>query len=613
MLACFSTMNISPLGKMESMISQLEYGSKITKLNWNSKYRLEDKRLMLIRETRQLVWSAASLDTRTEYEGSLDLREVKEIRRGKLSKEFKHYSEETKKFDSGKCFVILYGNGFNLSMFSAICLSEQECDNWVNGLGYMVYITIKASYPLQVEQWLRKEYYAIQNLNQHSKGGTTISLRDFKTFLKSVSCKVTTSKLVDFFSEDELKPKETYLRFDDFSRLYQKLLLPQCIVEEVVHKEIFSNPTEIVNFDQFKEFLLKNQNDPMGIDDKEVAHFIQNFLQDVEREVPKPHLSVAEFVDFLFSKHNEIWDRRCNNIYMDMKQPIANYWIASSHNTYLTGDQLTSESSTEAYVRALRMGCRCIELDCWNGPDNLPYIYHGHTMTTRIRFMDVITTIKEHAFDTSEYPVILSIEQNCSINQQRNMAQALLEVFGDMLLTQKIDKNETHLPSPHQLRKKIILKHKTLQEGEENNVTLQSSGSSSTLNRSSCGGDENENFRNNILKEGRMHFKDPIEKTWSVYHFILTQQELIYSSDSEENGVDSPVEEELFSSAGNGVASNASVINQRSKISKVKDTLMNDELHFGENWFHGKLEGELSFLVISESWKLISFTHGSNI
>ena len=549
---------------------------------------MEEKRLMLIRETRQLVWSTPSMETRTEYEGSLDLREVKEIRRGKASKEFKHFAEETKKYDCGKCFVILYGNSFNLNTFSVVALSEQERENWVAGLFYIVNITIKASYPLQVEQWLRKEYYAIQNLSQTSKKLTSITLKDFKTFLKSVNCKMTTSKIMEFFTDLELKPNDTHLRFDDFSRFYQRLLLPQVLVKDLVHRDIFNDALErsdIVKFEEFRSFLSKYQNDTIIIDEKAIAQFIQAFLQDVEREVPHPHLTVQEFVDFLFSKQNEIWDPMCDRVYHDMKQPISNYWIASSHNTYLTGDQLTSESSTEAYIRALRMGCRCIELDCWNGPDNLPYIYHGHTMTTRIKFMDVITTIKEHAFATSDYPVILSIEQNCSINQQRNMAQALVDVFGDMLLTSKIDKNEMYLPSPHQLMRKIILKHKTLPDTDDsNNFVFVNSG---TLLRS-CALEENENFRNNILKEGRLHYKDPIEKTWNIYKFVLTQHELIFSSDTEDNR--RSVESENFLIAGNGVASNASV-NQRTIISKVKDNLVNDELHFGENWFHGKLEG----------------------
>jgi phosphatidylinositol phospholipase C gamma-1 len=45
------------------------------------------------------------------------------------------------------------------------------------------------------------------------------------------------------------------------------------------------------------------------------------------------------------------------------------------------------------------------------------------------------------------------------------MAKIFEEIFGSMLLTIPIEKNEIAMPSPDALRRKIILKHKKLPEG----------------------------------------------------------------------------------------------------------------------------------------------------
>ena len=86
-------------------------------------------------------------------------------------------------------------------------------------------------------------------------------------------------------------------------------------------------------------------------------------------------------------------------------------------------------------------------------------------------FQDVIHAIRDCAFVTSEYPVILSFENHCSRNQQYKMAKYCDDIFGDLLLKEPLPDFPLEpgkpLPPPARLLRKILIKNKRLRPDVE--------------------------------------------------------------------------------------------------------------------------------------------------
>jgi phosphatidylinositol phospholipase C, delta len=177
-------------------------------------------------------------------------------------------------------------------------------------------------------------------------------------------------------------------------------------------------------------------------------------------EVPAPKtMGFAGFQAFMLSAANSVL-ASVSRAEVKLDRPLNEYFISSSHNTYLVGRQVAGESSTEPYITSLQRGCRCIEVDCWDGSDGRPIVMHGRTLTSSILFADAISTIAKYAFVSSPYPLIISLEVHCNPEQQAVMTDIMKRSFGDKLLLEPLNSNSTILPSPEELRGKVLIKVK---------------------------------------------------------------------------------------------------------------------------------------------------------
>uniref|UniRef100_A0A6Q2ZG51 Phosphoinositide phospholipase C n=1 Tax=Esox lucius TaxID=8010 RepID=A0A6Q2ZG51_ESOLU len=460
-------------------ISSMVEGTELRKVRSNS--RVYQRYFLLESDLQALRWEPSKKEL---GKACIAIPSIKEVRTGRNTETFRTNGVYDQ-ISEDCAFSIIYGETYE--SLDLVANSAEVANIWVTGLRYMMLYgkhaldMIASSHDSLRLAWLTEMFSSVDVSDGPCGEEEGICLRSAVGLIRKVNPGVKNGKVEQRFKELHRNKERTTGAGTDIRVTKEEFV-------EVFH-DLCTRPEIyflLVQFSSNKEFL----------DTKDLMRFLEaeqgvaQVTEDMSLELIQSHepseegrrqgcLSLDGFTSYLTSLRCHLFDPEHNQVCQDMNQPLSHYFINSSHNTYLIEDQVNGPSDVNGYVRALKMGCRCVEVDVWDGPDDEPVVHTGHSLTSSVVFRCVLDVIERFAFVASEYPLILCVENHCSLGQQRVMLQHLRTILGDRLYTEPVSGGEGYLPSPFDLRGKILLKGQKLKEacgGTEGDVTDEDEG-----------------------------------------------------------------------------------------------------------------------------------------
>lgn len=442
-------------------------GTSIYKISKKRKYK--KMFLVLDPEAGKITWD------KSKPSKCLYIDDIKEIRMGSDIRQYR-LDFDVPEADEGRFFSILYAvaDKSRSKVMHLIAENEETFDHWVNALDAIskhrqdLMTSLMSFNDKAIRSYWNSEMTKQFDGKPHSVDEEEIDLPGVERVCRNLHIHVAPEQLrIKFVMADATKTGR--LNFGEFQVFVREMKRRTDI--RAVHRGLASDADSGVTWPEFAAFLRDTQGENV---DADPAAWEEKFLKFARRPRAKdndargsdgavPRMTEQALAAYLTSTYNLPLSVQPAEYSLD--RPLNEYFISSSHNTYLLGRQYADVSSVEGYITALVKGCRSIEIDCWDGSDGQPQVEHGYAMTNAISFREVINTVNKYAFVASPFPLWVSLEVHCNSTQQGLMADIMKEIFGERLVTAPLDPSSDKLPTPSELKNRILVKVKAASAG----------------------------------------------------------------------------------------------------------------------------------------------------
>lgn len=437
---------------------QLRQGTPLKKISKKNR----SKRINLIYDTatNKMMWDAS------RPQKFLHVDEIIEIRTGSDIEQYARDFGVSESEERSNWFTIIYAvpEKSKSKFLHLVANSKEIYSVWVTFLEAMLKHRQEVMASLMTfDERAIKQYWETEMMKHNSEDQEELDITGVMRVCQNLHIHSSQSTLQSNFRLADARQNEklNYHEFLEFVRLMRQ----RQEVHRLIHG-LATRPYVGLTFEEFFSFLRDVQKEDVSDRDKWQNIFdglVRKHRNDDTSATVTPDelntLSETAFTGFLSSKQFNLptIDEQRE---FTLDRPMNEYFISSSHNTYLLGRQVAGQSSIEGYITALLRGCRCVEVDCWDGPGGSPIVVHGRTLTSAIGFLEVMNTINKYAFAKSKFPLWISLEVHCSPAQQAIMAGVIRDTFGEKLVTEPVEPDSSKLPSPSKLMERILIKVK---------------------------------------------------------------------------------------------------------------------------------------------------------